>query len=428
VVLLIDEIDRADDELRGLPARGPLGLPDHHPGDRDHRRAAAARGDPHLQPHARAARRAQRRCLMPLDHPPRLDREVEIVRLASPGCRQAGRRGRGVRRGAPPPRPGQGARVAETIDWAHALAAAGAASGSTTAVRRADAGSVLKYHEDFDLVATTRWPSCCARRARRRTPWRRERRAPAQPRVLRASVLREAGSRSARAGWPTGRGPRPRRARAPDDVYWTLRTTLVTPPRGARPLQTARGRLVPRRPWRRRGAGRGPRSSSAAPSGAAARPCAAGPPPDGPPEAIGISGHEIWPQGLAPWRRSNGSRSRAIARSARAGARTAARAPARQPRYDLRALARAAIDSGGDPVHRSAPTSARAARGLCVVSGSMRLHARPALPPRDRALGARVEVFASAPPDAADARAALRDPTKALPGRRAVVDWAGGSR
>ena len=53
--------------VRGVPARGPLGLPDHDPGARHDPRAAQAGGRPHLEPHARAARRAQAARALPLD-------------------------------------------------------------------------------------------------------------------------------------------------------------------------------------------------------------------------------------------------------------------------------------------------------------------------------------------------------------------------
>ena len=70
VVLLIDEIDRADEEFEAfllevlsdfqvtIPELGTI-----------HARSAAVR-DPHLEPHARAARRAQAPLPLPLDRPP----------------------------------------------------------------------------------------------------------------------------------------------------------------------------------------------------------------------------------------------------------------------------------------------------------------------------------------------------------------------
>ena len=107
VVLLIDEIDRADDEFEAfllellsdfqvsIPELGTVVA-----------RAAAARGR-HLEPDARAARRAQAPLPVPLDRlPRRREREAEIVRARLPGVPDAiadagVRRGRAAaRRGA----------------------------------------------------------------------------------------------------------------------------------------------------------------------------------------------------------------------------------------------------------------------------------------------------------------------------------------
>ena len=128
--------------VRGVPARGALRLPDHDPRARDDpRRAASRRVDPHLEPHARAARRAQAPLPLPLDRAP-VDRARDRDRAscasrASPSGSpaQAARvRARAARRSTWPSRPG----VAETIDWAHGARRARPA-GARRRGRRADA-------------------------------------------------------------------------------------------------------------------------------------------------------------------------------------------------------------------------------------------------------------------------------------------------
>jgi MoxR-like ATPase len=94
----------------------------------------------------------KRRCLFHWITHPGLEREVEIVRLRVPGVPErlaaeaaafvAGLRGRDLAKA-----PG----VAETIDWAHALAALGCEELDAAVVEQT-LGSVLKYHEDFELV------------------------------------------------------------------------------------------------------------------------------------------------------------------------------------------------------------------------------------------------------------------------------------
>ena len=125
-VLLIDEIDRADDEFEAfllevlsdftvtIPELGTIS-----------RRHAADRGR-HLQPHPRGPRRAEAALPLPLGGAPRLRaRGGDHPQPAARGQRAAGHRGR--RRGGH----GCGRRdllkppgVAETLDWARALHAA----------------------------------------------------------------------------------------------------------------------------------------------------------------------------------------------------------------------------------------------------------------------------------------------------------------
>src|SRR5262249_8425495 len=91
--------------VRGLPARGALGLPGDHPGGGDHPRGDPAGRRHHLEPHPGAARRAEAPLPVPLD------------RLPGPGAgdrdhpapgRRRGRGARAVRRGGDRPHPDDG--------------------------------------------------------------------------------------------------------------------------------------------------------------------------------------------------------------------------------------------------------------------------------------------------------------------------------
>ncbi len=152
VVLLIDEIDRADDEFEAfllevlsdfqitIPEIGTI----------------AARRRPAVILTSNRTRELhdalKRRCLFHWITHPGLEREVEIVRLRVPGVSErlaaeaaafvAGLRHRDLAKA-----PG----VAETIDWAQALAALGCEELDAAVVEQT-LGSVLKYHEDFELV------------------------------------------------------------------------------------------------------------------------------------------------------------------------------------------------------------------------------------------------------------------------------------
>ena len=97
-VLLIDEIDRGGQRVRGVPAGVPRRLPDHDPGARHDPRRAAAGGRADLEPHPRAARRAQAPLPLPLDRVPgRRARAADPAR-ARAGARRGGRGRAGARR------------------------------------------------------------------------------------------------------------------------------------------------------------------------------------------------------------------------------------------------------------------------------------------------------------------------------------------
>ena len=152
VVLLIDEIDRADEEFEAfllevlsdfqitIPELGTI---------------SAAR-KPHAILTSNRTRELhdalKRRCLFHWIGHPSLEREIEIVHLRVPGvpeklAAEAAAFVRGLRGLDLAKPPG----VAETIDWTRALAALGREELDAATVE-ATIGSVLKYHEDVEAV------------------------------------------------------------------------------------------------------------------------------------------------------------------------------------------------------------------------------------------------------------------------------------
>ena len=150
-MLLIDEIDRADEEFEAfllevlsdfqitIPEIGTIAAS---------RRPAV---DPHLEPHARGARRAQAPLPVPLDRAPALESEIEIVRLRVPG----------VPSGSPRRRPRSCRSCASSISQAARRRRDDRLDAGARRARRQalDAesveetlGAVLKYHEDFETV------------------------------------------------------------------------------------------------------------------------------------------------------------------------------------------------------------------------------------------------------------------------------------
>src|SRR3954471_5308655 len=152
VVLLIDEIDRADDEFEAfllevlsdfqitIPEIGTM---------RAHRRPAVVLTSNRTRELHDALKR---RCLFHWVTHPSLQREVEIVRLRVPGVSErlaaqtaafvAGLRGLDLAKS-----PG----VAETIDWTQALVALWGEELDRTVVAQT-LGAVLKYYEDFEML------------------------------------------------------------------------------------------------------------------------------------------------------------------------------------------------------------------------------------------------------------------------------------
>src|ERR671931_389631 len=153
VVLLINEIDRADEEFEAfllevlsdfqitIPEIGTVSAEDHKP-------AVVLTSNRTRELHDAL----KRRCLFHWIGHPTLEREIEIVRLRVPGvperlAAQAAAFVQGLRRLDLAKPPG----VAETIDWAQALAALGRQELDAELVEQT-LGSVLKYHEDLLAV------------------------------------------------------------------------------------------------------------------------------------------------------------------------------------------------------------------------------------------------------------------------------------
>ncbi len=153
-VLLVDELDRADDEFEAflleILSEFAVTIPEVG--------RVAAETPPAVIVTSNRTRELhdalKRRCLYHwIDHPA-LDREIEIVLRPRParggdaGARRGRRRSPGSREMDLAKLPG----VAETIDWANALAFLGA-DHLTPEVAADTLGAVVKDHEDQELVA-----------------------------------------------------------------------------------------------------------------------------------------------------------------------------------------------------------------------------------------------------------------------------------
>ena len=256
-MLLIDEIDRADDEFEAfllevlsdfqitIPEIGTI----------------AARRRPTVILTSNRTRELhdalKRRCLFHWITHPALEREVEILRLRVPGVlRAAGGRDGGVRRRPARPRPGQGARRGRD-DRLDAGARRPGLRGARRGRRRADARRRPEVLRGLrPACATTPSSRCSARRARRPRPPARERGPHPPPRHLRPRAAR--GRPGGRAGAHGGRAarPGPRRHHAPGRRLLDAAHDARRPARGPRALRPRLRRLVPapRRCARRRAA------------------------------------------------------------------------------------------------------------------------------------------------------------------------------
>ena len=153
VVLLIDEVDRADEEFEAfllevlsdfqitIPEIGTVSAAEHKP-------AVVLTSNRTRELHDAL----KRRCLYHWIGHPALEREIAIVKVRVPDvparlAAQAAAFVRGLRRLDLAKPPG----VAETIDWARALTALGRQELDAEVVEQT-LGSVLKYHEDLQTV------------------------------------------------------------------------------------------------------------------------------------------------------------------------------------------------------------------------------------------------------------------------------------
>ena len=149
VVLLIDEIDRADEEFEAflleVLSDFQITVPELGTIEAKQRPAVILTSNRTRELHDAL----KRRCLYHWIGHPSLEREIEIVQLRVPGVPErlaaeaaafvSGLRALGLQK---PPG------VAETIDWAQALTALGEQELDVENVQ-ATLGSVLKYHEDL---------------------------------------------------------------------------------------------------------------------------------------------------------------------------------------------------------------------------------------------------------------------------------------
>jgi MoxR-like ATPase len=152
VVLLIDEVDRADDEFEAflleVLSDFQITVPEIGTIRGERRPVVVLTSNRTRELHDALKRRALYHWI---DHPS-LEREVAIVRLQVPGvparlAAQTAAFVQGLRRLDLVKPPG----VAETIDWAQALEALGCAE-LEPAVVESTLGSVLKHHEDLLAV------------------------------------------------------------------------------------------------------------------------------------------------------------------------------------------------------------------------------------------------------------------------------------
>jgi uncharacterized protein with von Willebrand factor type A (vWA) domain len=228
-----------------------------------------------------------------------------------------------------------------------------------------------------------------------------------------------------------------------DDVYWTLRTTLVARREDLAPFDRAFDAWFLRRavrfPGRRETDPRSmPKDARRVRRDAKAGREAA--PADGEPDSIGHSAHEVLrqkdfaamsPEELAAARALIAAMvtDRPVRRSHRLRAHRRGRV------LDMRALARDAIATGGDPVNRRFRRRTQTPRKLvvlCDVSGSMEPYTRALLLYLHAMVrsGRGVEVFAFGTRlTRLTAELRTRDPEQALArAAERVVDWASGTR
>jgi MoxR-like ATPase len=152
-VLIIDEVDRADDEFEAflleVLADYSVTVPELGTFRAEEPPLVVLTSNRTRDVHDAL----KRRCLYHWVEHPDFEREVAIVRLKAPEAgerlaRQVTAAAQAVRGMGLYKAPG----VAETIDWAQALAALGSSELDESAVERT-LGSILKYREDIERVS-----------------------------------------------------------------------------------------------------------------------------------------------------------------------------------------------------------------------------------------------------------------------------------
>ena len=161
-VLLIDEIDRADEEFEGylleLLAEFQITIPELG----TVRAVAAAARDPHLQPHARGARRAEAPLPLSVDRVPAFEKELAIVQRARAARVGAARRaGHGARAGARGAGAVQGARRVGDARLGGGAGRARPRHARRGRRRTTRSASLLKARDDIEAdPRRARWPRC----------------------------------------------------------------------------------------------------------------------------------------------------------------------------------------------------------------------------------------------------------------------------
>jgi len=226
-----------------------------------------------------------------------------------------------------------------------------------------------------------------------------------------------------------------------EDVYWTLRTTLVARREDLEPFDRAFDawflRRAGRRPARREA---DPRQLRKGAKRVRRDAVLEAEPADGEPDRIGHSAHEVLRlkdfAAMSPEELAAARALIAALAADRPERRSHRLRPHRRGRIlDMRALARASIATGGDPVARRFRRRVEAPRKLvvlCDVSGSMEAYSRALLLYLHAVVrsGRGVEVFAFGTRlTRLTAELQVRDPEQALARAAArVVDWASGTR
>ena len=251
--------------VRGVPARDPLRLLGHRPraGHVPRRRCRRSSSSRRTAP-ATCTTRSKRRCLYHWVEHPDFEREVAIVRLRGPEvseqlARQVAAAVEALRELELYKPPG----VAETIDWAEALAALGRTSSTSTPSTSPSARSSSTARTRSACGRTGSTSSCARRRSAVADVTVDVPVARARPAAVGFARLLRAAGLDVPVGSDAGvrRGARPRSASASrDSVYWAGRATLVRRPEDVdalRPrLRRVLGARADARRRRRRSSGR----------------------------------------------------------------------------------------------------------------------------------------------------------------------------